>query len=75
MIIRFNSGKEEVELELIRNGDVKVRVADAHIATGRWEKNDNELNLDIPGSAMVKGFITGEEDVSTEEVLVFRLEG
>lgn len=72
MIIRFSTQEEEVELELIQNRDVKVRVGGAHVATGRWTKNGNDLELDIPGSAMVKGFITGE-DVSTEEVLVFRL--
>lgn len=75
MIVRFNTTEGvDVELELLRNGDVKVRIGGAHMATGKWSKDNNDLELDVPSQAMVQGFIgTAEQDVSTEDVLVFRL--
>jgi hypothetical protein len=76
MIIRFSNTAdgEDVELELIRNGDVQVRIGGAHTATGKWSKDDNDLEIDVPARTMVQGFIgKAEEDVSTEDVLVFRL--
>jgi hypothetical protein len=75
MIIRFNMSEgDDVELELVRNGSVKIRVGDAHVDNGCWVKDGNELELDVPASALVKGIIgRTDEDVSTEDVLVFKL--
>jgi hypothetical protein len=76
MIIRLNESEgSDVELELIRNGDVKVRVGEAHVATGRWSKDRDTLELSVPGNTLIKGLMKEtEEDISTEDVLVFRLE-
>ena len=74
MIIRFNTAEgAELELELVRNGDVKVRYNGGHTDNGRWLKNDNTLEIDVPAHILVKSFLEKVEgDVSTDDVLVFR---
>jgi hypothetical protein len=75
MHIRFSSEEGAVELELQRNGDAKVLVEGSHKSTGRWSKEGNILEIDVPARDLVQGFIeNAEEDVSTKDVLVFRLE-